>query len=138
MKWNLPERLRVSLSHRQALVAPCANLHWRNWVLCSFTTFDICMQVFGLPGMLSTLNQTLDHDVQQKKQIDIYGPKGLRTLLRANLRLTKSDIAFKFAIHELVPIDEQYPAKWDVSRFRFTNLDVNKRIIHSLFLAVIP
>ena len=88
-------------------------LHQKVSTVCEYN-HSCPFQLYGLPGVLSTFNQTLDPESQKRKRIDIYGPRGLRTYLRTILHLSKSDIGFKFAVHELIPTKKQCPKNWKV------------------------
>lgn len=61
---------------------------------------------FGLPGLLCTLGQTNQRD----EPIEIYGPKGIRHFVCANLALSRADFLYSFIIHEFETIPEQLPA----------------------------
>lgn len=44
------------------------------------------------------------------KRLDIFGPHGLRELLRTILKITQSNLAGKYAVHELLSADDTpYP-----------------------------
>ena len=90
-----------------------SSLHQKVSTVCEYNHSGP-FQLYGLPGVLSTFNQTLDPESQKRKRIDIYGPRGLRTYLRTILHLSKSDIGFKFAVHELIPTKKQCPKNWKV------------------------
>lgn len=40
------------------------------------------------------------------KRLDVFGPHGLRELLRTILRITQSNLAGKYAVHELLSADD--------------------------------
>ncbi|XP_019854534.1 PREDICTED: zinc phosphodiesterase ELAC protein 1-like isoform X2 [Amphimedon queenslandica] len=55
--------------------------------------------LFGLPGLLCTINQNAD---RCHIPVDIYGPYGLCHYLRTTLSLSRSFLAFKYRVHELL------------------------------------
>ncbi|CAD5114355.1 DgyrCDS3493 [Dimorphilus gyrociliatus] len=61
---------------------------------------------YGLSGFLSTMSQ---HDKKSqteneiKRVVEIYGPVGLRAMLRISLSLSQSQLGFDFVVHELIP-----------------------------------
>lgn len=61
---------------------------------------------YGLPGFLSTMSQqdrTNQSENEAKRTVEIYGPIGLRNMLRTMLNLSQSQLGFDFVIHELIP-----------------------------------
>ncbi len=40
-----------------------------------------------------------------RTEVDLYGPIGLRAMLRHSLRWSDSHLAFKYRVHEIVPQD---------------------------------
>jgi ribonuclease Z len=42
----------------------------------------------------------------------VYGPLGIRRLITTNLELSRSPLAYKFNVHEIVPAQMQYPEDW--------------------------
>uniref|UniRef100_UPI00358FB73A zinc phosphodiesterase ELAC protein 1 isoform X2 n=1 Tax=Myxine glutinosa TaxID=7769 RepID=UPI00358FB73A len=76
--------------------------------------------VFGLPGLLCTRsmqNPSLDPTDSQIEThplfMEIFGPRGLRRLLRTVLELSRSQLSFGFVVHELEPQVQQYTeAAW--------------------------
>lgn len=56
------------------------------------------MQVFGLPGLLCTISASA---VEESAPLEIYGPVGLRQMLRTVLNLARSQLQFKYMVHEL-------------------------------------
>jgi hypothetical protein len=57
--------------------------------------------------MSSIANTPTKPDV---KRLDIFGPQGLRELLRTILKITQANLAGKYAVHELLsPGDAPYP-----------------------------
>ncbi|NXU44296.1 RNZ1 protein, partial [Drymodes brunneopygia] len=65
---------------------------------------------FGLPGLLCTLSLQSNPD-PNKAPVDIYGPLGLRSFLWRSLELSHSQLLFPYAVHELVPTQDQCPAE---------------------------
>ena len=74
--------------------------------------------VFGLPGLLCTIGMGGGVD-EKTRVVDIYGPLGLRKYLLTSIEMCSSAPAFKFNIHELVPLDFQYPKEWSKLNFNF-------------------
>ena len=68
--------------------------------------------LFGLPSMLCTMSQGTSED--QNKQVDIYGPTGMRKYLRVSLEMSRSALSFSYVVHELVPPGEDLPNDWEV------------------------
>ncbi|KAI0212269.1 Zinc phosphodiesterase ELAC protein 1 [Lamellibrachia satsuma] len=62
--------------------------------------------VFGLPGLLCTISMNINLE-NNHPTIHLYGPRGLRQFVRTSLRLSRSELCYNFAIHELVPVTEQ-------------------------------
>lgn len=56
------------------------------------------MQVFGLPGLLCTIGAT--SLVGDSAPLEIYGPVGLRMMLRTVLNLSRSQLQLKYLVHE--------------------------------------
>lgn len=54
--------------------------------------------VFGLPGFLCTTGQNCPED---KAPIEVYGPVGLRKLIRTSLEISQSRLGYKYLVHEL-------------------------------------
>ena len=52
------------------------------------------------------MNAEKDHPT-----IHLYGPRGLRQFVRTSLLLSQSELRFKFAVHELMPVTEQLDDK---------------------------
>ncbi|TRY71442.1 hypothetical protein DNTS_011676 [Danionella cerebrum] len=66
--------------------------------------------LFGLPGLLCTISMNLSPLPDRSPPlIDIFGPCGLRRFLRVSLQLSGSQLIFPYAVHELVPSDDQCP-----------------------------
>lgn len=68
--------------------------------------------LFGLPGLLCTLSMAYkppeNGENREEQVIEIYGPHGLRRYIRENLSLSRSILTFKYVVHELMPVKEQY------------------------------
>ncbi|EUC65724.1 beta-lactamase superfamily protein [Rhizoctonia solani AG-3 Rhs1AP] len=66
---------------------------------------DHCM---GIAPLMSTLMSSISNPVPQPdtKRLDIYGPPGLRELLRTILRITQASLSGKYAVHELLSADD--------------------------------
>ena len=62
--------------------------------------------IFGLPGLLCTIGQNI---LDNKKPLEIYGPRGLRRYIRTCLELSRSYVTYKYIVHEMIPIPEQIP-----------------------------
>jgi ribonuclease BN (tRNA processing enzyme) len=62
--------------------------------------------VFGLPGLLCFVGQAMRSQSDLVDTLDIYGPEGTRSFVRAALQLTESTVAPPLRIHELknVPV----------------------------------
>lgn len=58
--------------------------------------------VFGLPGLLCLAGQ--NRESGDDRVIEIFGPEGLRTYLRASLALTHSRITAPYVVHELAGV----------------------------------
>ena len=71
-------------------------------------------QMFGLPGLLCTISQNFGTAAKPRKTVQLYGPRGLRRFLRTSLKLSCSHLGFNYAVHELVPTPDQFPADWEV------------------------
>ncbi|XP_066985342.1 zinc phosphodiesterase ELAC protein 1-like isoform X1 [Macrobrachium rosenbergii] len=74
--------------------------------------------LFGLPGLLCTISSQIglsEEELQKKGApvVDLYGPQGLRRFVYTALSLSRSLLLFKYRVHELVPIKEQYLEDWD-------------------------
>ncbi|CAE6526807.1 unnamed protein product [Rhizoctonia solani] len=70
---------------------------------------DHCM---GVAPLMSTVMSSVANPATQPntKRLDIYGPHGLRELLRTTLRITQTSLSGKFAVHELLSGDDiPYP-----------------------------
>ena len=93
--------------------------------------------LFGLPGLLCTLGNGCDPN--NSKIIDIYGPIGLRKYLITSLELSRSIPSIKFNIHELQPIERQYPEdsyEWNTD-FRY-NGDSSDKVGENNFFRIYP
>jgi len=66
----------------------------------------LCCQVFGLPGLLCTVSMNINAE-NVRPTMHLYGPCGLRQFIRTSLRLSRSELCYNFAIHELLPVPEQ-------------------------------
>ncbi|KAL5640550.1 hypothetical protein ACGC1H_001132 [Rhizoctonia solani] len=68
---------------------------------------DHCM---GIAPLMSTLMSSVSNPAPQPntKRLDIYGPPGLRELLRTILRITQASLSGKYAVHELLSADDAY------------------------------
>ena len=69
--------------------------------------------LFGLNGLLSTLANGLDPSKAVKKQVDVYGPHGLYKYITVSLELSRSKLAYKLNIFELMPEADQFGRKPD-------------------------
>ncbi len=65
--------------------------------------------LFGLPGLLLTLGNNAD----ENKVVDVFGPHGIRKYITTCLELSRSPIAFKLNVHELMPEADMYPDDWN-------------------------
>lgn len=54
--------------------------------------------VFGLPGLLCTISAGANEDATP---LELYGPVGLRQMLRTVLNLARSQLQFRYTVHEL-------------------------------------
>ncbi|KFQ31645.1 Zinc phosphodiesterase ELAC protein 1, partial [Merops nubicus] len=63
---------------------------------------------FGLPGLLCTISLQSSPELK-KPLVDIYGPVGLQNFLQRSLELSHSQLLFPYAVHELVPTQDQCP-----------------------------
>ncbi|KAK2187378.1 hypothetical protein NP493_168g04011 [Ridgeia piscesae] len=71
--------------------------------------------VFGLPGLLCTVSMNINAE-NVRPTMHLYGPCGLRQFIRTSLRLSRSELCYNFAIHELLPVPEQLDDRskeWD-------------------------
>ncbi|CAM9475244.1 unnamed protein product, partial [Laminaria digitata] len=57
---------------------------------------------FGLPGMLCIMGRNFERT--PGKRVEIYGPTGLRSYLRAALRYTNSKVTAPYVVHELADV----------------------------------
>ncbi|XP_042311778.1 zinc phosphodiesterase ELAC protein 1 [Sceloporus undulatus] len=65
---------------------------------------------FGLPGLLCTISLQ-SGPATNKLPVDIYGPLGLRSFLWRTMELSHSQLAISYAVHELVPTQDQCPVE---------------------------
>ena len=68
------------------------------------------------------MNAEKDHPM-----IHLYGPRGLRQFVRTSLLLSQSELRFKYAVHELIPVTEQLD---DKSKVRSDHVHVYISIEH--------
>jgi len=68
--------------------------------------------MFGLPGLLCTLANGQDPKMLEAKIIDIYGPHGLRKYIATTLSLSRSPLAYRIRVFEIIPRPDQYPENW--------------------------
>ena len=68
--------------------------------------------LFGLPGLLCTLGNGLDPSKASQKQVDVYGPHGLYKYITVALELSRSKLAYKLNIFELMPEADQFEENW--------------------------
>uniref|UniRef100_A0AA82N4Z3 MRP-S23 domain-containing protein n=2 Tax=Schistosoma mansoni TaxID=6183 RepID=A0AA82N4Z3_SCHMA len=77
--------------------------------------------MFGLPGFLCTIDQKgeannviLEDSNPQNSSasINIYGPKGLRRFLRLALALSRANLSYTYAVHELILEEKHCPPNW--------------------------
>ena len=68
--------------------------------------------LFGLPGLLCTLGNGLDPSKAGQKEVDVYGPHGLYKYITVTLELSRSKLAYKLNIFELMPDADQFGADW--------------------------
>ncbi|XP_068249353.1 zinc phosphodiesterase ELAC protein 1-like isoform X1 [Palaemon carinicauda] len=74
--------------------------------------------LFGLPGLLCTISSQIGMSKEELEAkgtpvVDLYGPQGLRRFVYTSLSLSRSPLQFKYRIHELVPVKDQYLENWD-------------------------
>lgn len=62
--------------------------------------------LFGLPGFMCTIGCFERAD---EFLLELYGPLGLRRYVRESLNLSRSPLSYKYVVHELIPLDWQYP-----------------------------
>ncbi|KAJ1310668.1 hypothetical protein OPQ81_009195 [Rhizoctonia solani] len=66
---------------------------------------DHCMGIAPLIGtLMSPIANPASHP--NTKRVDIYGPRGLRELLRTILRITQTSLSGKYAVHELLTAED--------------------------------
>uniref|UniRef100_S4RTU8 ElaC ribonuclease Z 1 n=1 Tax=Petromyzon marinus TaxID=7757 RepID=S4RTU8_PETMA len=66
--------------------------------------------VFGLPGLMCSLSMLAFGTADAAAPLEVFGPVGLRRLLRVALQLSRSQLGFRFAVHELRPAARQWSA----------------------------
>ncbi|XP_059477389.1 zinc phosphodiesterase ELAC protein 1-like [Neocloeon triangulifer] len=71
--------------------------------------------LFGLPGLVATISTQCA--VKPDFILEIYGPQGLRQFLRQSLVLSRTELPFKYQVHELMPESYQLPEDWENWRF---------------------
>ncbi|CAE6440872.1 unnamed protein product [Rhizoctonia solani] len=80
---------------------------------------DHCM---GIAPLMSTLMSSVANPISQPnmKRLDIYGPPGLRELLRTILRISQTSLSGKYAVHELLSA-ENIPHSYEPSTIPHSN-----------------
>ncbi|CAH8450573.1 unnamed protein product [Heterobilharzia americana] len=77
--------------------------------------------MFGLPGLLCTIDQrgkagdiiVEDGNAQTfDASLNIYGPKGLRRFIRLALALSRANLSYTYAVHELIFEEKHCPSNW--------------------------
>ncbi|KAI5698299.1 hypothetical protein M8J76_016965 [Diaphorina citri] len=74
---------------------------------------------WGLPGVLCShwnCNDTIQK--RGKTGFHIFGPRGIRKLLRTQLLLSRSMCMFQFTVHEMIPLDCQYDNKEEADYYK--------------------
>ena len=70
--------------------------------------------LFGLPGLLLSMGNSMDEDKAKSFTLTLYGPVGLRKFLSTSLGLSRSMPAFSIHVVELVPRDDMYGQDWNL------------------------
>ena len=82
------------------------------------------MQVFGLPGLLCTISAGRSED---GPPLEIFGPFGLRKMLRTNLNMARSQLQFWYKVNELH--HDIHPGDYD----GMVRYDISCESVHILF-----
>ena len=60
----------------------------------------------------------------EQSTIHIYGPLGIRQYLHVSLSLSRSDLGYKYEVHELIPNPEDLPEGWEVRLYNLFYADL--------------
>ncbi|TNN07486.1 Zinc phosphodiesterase ELAC protein [Schistosoma japonicum] len=90
-------------------------------IKCIFVSHLHGDHMFGLPGLLCTIDQKGEANYiisgnesphNDGASVNIYGPKGLRRFLRLALALSRANLSYTYAVHELILNEKHCPPDW--------------------------
>ncbi len=72
------------------------------------------LQLFGLPGLMCTLDIKGGGAAENTEPLQVFGPVGLRKFIRVALELSRAQVGYNFVVHELQTLPEQDPEEFKV------------------------